>query len=504
MPHLSRRKFLYVGAGVLIALGSEFAIGEEILPRFLPKYPQGLKIEQISTDVEYPPIQDSALVVTVKIQNLTPSVVDHLIVRQSGLKGFKFKSADQNARLENSDIGEASFMFTLPGVHLEQLGNGEITVIYEAGWDSQTSDLITQANGQYFQNGIFGLGGAHVPTASNEIRSTVRIIPVPQPLRELYQQGKQEWVKDVIDRKILLQYPIPAELQDTYWRSPTKENGLKVLDYFNAQLTQDGSPYADLADELHRLPDLQNSSYDANVVKTVENIVSLTMYDTPKENFQALLSEGIKEKRKFSTPLQALYWISAKTLFSKKNNPLNNPSLPYSTNLLLSEAWDGFDPDSWNDFQTVTDRLNFPSAILRYMQSNISYSYVRGEPEGVHSAKDVFVSKKGACYDHAVFAAYCLKKNGYDAKGMKLTFKNVMNGYFRGHILAIYLDPKDSMYHTIDVWYGRDEIFGPFKSQREAAEYSCREAGFKAYSLHEVDLGTGKWTTTWYGDGMRI
>jgi len=48
------------------------------------------------------------------------------------------------------------------------------------------------------------------------------------------------------------------------------------------------------------------------------------------------------------------------------------------------------------------------------MKNTFSYSYSKGEAEGVKSAEQIFKNKKGACYDHALFAAYCLKENGYD------------------------------------------------------------------------------------------
>jgi len=56
----------------------------------------------------------------------------------------------------------------------------------------------------------------------------------------MHQQGQQGWVREILDRKILLQYPAPVELQEKYWRAPNKENGLKVMQYFYDEMKNAG------------------------------------------------------------------------------------------------------------------------------------------------------------------------------------------------------------------------------------------------------------------------
>jgi len=501
MAQLSRRKFLYLGAGVAVVLGAGFAVRQQVLPQLLKpenKYPQGLSIEQnVSAELlQYPPVKSNILEVTIKIRNTTPVEIESIVLEQSGLEGFTLKSARyQEKELSPKISDKGVLIFELPDVTLGPEYIRWFRLTYEGGWDSKTSNIVTQARGQYFQEGIFGYGGGHLETISNQIQTTVQVIPLPKTLAELYQQGKQDWVKEILDRKILLQYTVPAELQERYWRDPSKENSMKVVHFLYSKMEETGGPYRELIGELYRLPELKNPEYDTNFVKGIENIASVCLlFKASRENIQAMLDEGVKGKRKYCTPLQALLWLGKKVLWDENYNPLQN----YSPRLLLQKAWD-FGTDDWKDFDVVADRLSSPIAVEMYMQHHFVYSYTYGETEGTKSAKDMFVQRKGACYDHAVFAAYCLKRNGYDAKGLAVGFKEKLN-YFIGHIVCVYKDPKDSKYYTIDVMGRsgtRDEIYGPFNSESEAAFNSVHGQGLRKFSIHDVDLRSGRYETRW-------
>ncbi len=259
--------------------------------------------------------------------------------------------------------------------------------------------------------------------------------------------------------------------------------------------------YPEVYEELFKLPDLQE--LDDKDREAIEDIVYLALDPKYRPAFQAMLDEGLKDKRKYCTPLEALLWIAYDTEFDGYN-----PVSDYSLTKLINYAWKNtatsknFTSDRWQDFSKVVDRLNSPKLVEIYLQNNYSYSYTRGEAEGVKSAERIFKDKKGACYDHALLAGYCLKKNGYDkAQGMFVAFDRAVQGYFLGHIVCVYQDPKDSLYYIVDN-AGGSRVHGPFDSKRKAAENACTrgsfgEANLLRYSLHDIDLATGKYKTTW-------
>jgi len=261
--------------------------------------------------------------------------------------------------------------------------------------------------------------------------------------------------------------------------------------------------YPELFQELLKLPDLVEE-IDAKNDEAIEDISYLALDPKYKTTFESMLNEGIKDKRKYCTPLEALLWIAYDKEFDGFS-PLNN----YSLANLINDAWGNtttsknFASGRWLNFAEVTDRLNSPELIAMYMQNNFSYSYTKGEAEGVKSAEQIFKDKKGACYDHALLVGYYLKKNGYDkAQGMAVKFDRRVGGYFTGHITCVFLDPKDLLYYIIDN-NGGSRVHGPFQSLESAAECACRlgsggGAGLASYSLHDIDLETGKYKTTWY------
>jgi hypothetical protein len=268
-------------------------------------------------------------------------------------------------------------------------------------------------------------------------------------------------------------------------------------------LAQLSATFPELCQELLKLPDLKEIDDKDN--EAIEDIAYLALNAEYRLVFELILNEGIEDQREYCTPLEALLWIAYDREFDGFN-PLNN----YSLTNLINYAWgntttsNNFTSGRWLNFTEVTDRLNSPELIAIYMQNNFSYSYTKGEAEGVKSAEQIFEDKKGACYDHALFAAYCLKKNGYDnAWGAKVTFDRIVQGYYTGHIGCIYQDPKDSLYYCMDFGTKGYTVYGPYSSIEEAAQRNCEVgsmggAGLASYSLHDIDLETGKYTTTWY------
>jgi len=259
--------------------------------------------------------------------------------------------------------------------------------------------------------------------------------------------------------------------------------------------------YPELYQELLKLPDLKE--IDERDKSAIENIAQLALNEQYKPAFESMLNEGIKDKRKYCAPLEALLWVA----YDKKLDGQNLLGKSFIAQLIRG-AWVStdtskrFSSERWQKFDEVVDRLNSPELIEAYLQSNYTYSYGYGEAEGVKSAEQIFKAKKGACYDHALLAGYCLKRNGYTtAQGMAVCFDRQVQGYFLGHIVCVYQDPKDSKYYIIDN-AGGSRVHGPFESINHAAERACRNGSFgqanlRRYSLHDIDLQTGKYKTVW-------
>lgn len=171
--------------------------------------------------------------------------------------------------------------------------------------------------------------------------------------------------------------------------------------------------YPELCQEMLKLLDLQEINDRDR--EAIEDIAQLASDAKNKPAFEAIINEGIKDKRKYCTPLQALLWIAYDREFVGYN-PIRNFSLVSFVNDIwkTTTTSKNFASERWLNFGEVADRLNSPELIATYMQNNFSYSYTKGEAEGVKSAEQIFKDKKGACYDPALFAAYCLKRNRYD------------------------------------------------------------------------------------------
>jgi len=213
-----------------------------------------------------------------------------------------------------------------------------------------------------------------------------------------------------------------------------------------------------LALELAKLPEVKNN-ISGKEVESIKNILSLYEIDPVVFNkaFAQMYKEGIHEKRKFCTPLQALLWLSGKVQFSKQDNPL----LDYDLESLLNKAW-GIEgivlpeedvkkilagrvyvgdikdmksvlsklskdtsifrdssylkeiQEKWSNLEEVTDRLNSPRLIFKYIKPNIYYpNSIRGSAPT--SVEQTFKSRIGTCGSHALFVNYCLEKAGYES-----------------------------------------------------------------------------------------
>jgi hypothetical protein len=166
----------------------------------------------------------------------------------------------------------------------------------------------------------------------------------------------------------------------------------------------------DLALEAGRLPAFQKDVKE-KVSLALTRFTELVYKATPEEktNLALLLKIGLQESRRYSTPLEAIFWVLERDDYDR-----NKQVLQFSLEVLLDKAWVFSDRAKWGDYETVTDRLNAPELVNYYQRILLVYESKKGKRESsVGDARGLFVKKVGNCYDHSYFAAYCLEKAGY-------------------------------------------------------------------------------------------
>jgi len=165
-----------------------------------------------------------------------------------------------------------------------------------------------------------------------------------------------------------------------------------------------------LALEAGRLPAFQKGIKEKEVI-ALTRFTELVENATPeqKTNLESLLSIGLKDSRRYSSPLEAVFWTLAEDDYNQNMQFLQLP-----IEELLDKAWDFSDRTRWEDYETVTDRLNAPELVNYYQRVRLVYESKAGKRDAfTGDARGLFASNIGNCYDHSEFAAYCLEKAGY-------------------------------------------------------------------------------------------
>ena len=120
--------------------------------------------------------------------------------------------------------------------------------------------------------------------------------------------------------------------------------------------------------------------------------------------------------------------------------------------------------------------------IASYMKNNISYDFEKyerfmaGEEWGWDTPDEVFYGKKTHCGGYAIFALYCLLKNGYEYDNFENNKNNaaVMLGCWNSNIPGgrdvhtVLLYTENGLFYTIDM----ASIMGSFATIEEAATSS--------------------------------
>jgi len=182
----------------------------------------------------------------------------------------------------------------------------------------------------------------------------------------------------------------------------------------------------ELALEVGKLPEFQGKVGEKQVM-ALSRFVTLIKKATPgqRDNLAEFLKVGKPTIRRYSTLLQAVFWILER---DGKANPLRLP-----LTLLLAQAWNYTDQTRWGDFEVVTNRLNSPELIDYYERMNFQWWYFPGDRFG--EERSIFRSKRGDCRDYTAFSVYCLQKAGYKAQPIRVTSPS---GRFPYHVVAEY------------------------------------------------------------------
>jgi hypothetical protein len=177
-----------------------------------------------------------------------------------------------------------------------------------------------------------------------------------------------------------------------------------------------------LALEVGKLPEFQGKVGESQIFalrKFTKLLANATTED--KANLDQFFAVGKPDVRKFSAPLQALFWVFEKMAEDPSYEKSAKNTLAYRPMLAISMGWNFFaDLDRWKDFAVVTDRLNSPLLINMYQQYNFTYAIHKSRYECPMNAKTIFATKQGCCRDYTAFAEYCLNKAGYRASAIRV------------------------------------------------------------------------------------
>jgi hypothetical protein len=217
--------------------------------------------------------------------------------------------------------------------------------------------------------------------------------------------------------------PVKAPNINALYRVPSLQKELPPLPDNTRLVTQEPLPQQaqiafqrlfgvnrTLALEAGRLPAFQKGIKEKEIL-AITRLIELVENATPeqKTNLESLLNIGLKDSRRYSSPLEAVFWILEKDDYDGSKQVLQLP-----LEELLDKAWDFSDRTRWGDYETVTDRLNAPELVNYYQRLRLLYKTKIGRRDAtIGDARDLFEGNIGNCYDHSKFATYCLEKAGY-------------------------------------------------------------------------------------------
>ena len=325
----------------------------------------------------------------------------------------------------------------------------------------------------------------------------------------------QDFAEYAVINKLCIQDRKLTDLESNFLGEPERYSNELLTQY----LIDLESIYDELADELRKLPDFEQASIKN--LEATEDVLSLASNPELRTFFEAVLSEGIKDSRKYCTSLQALVWAVYDTDLAEDMEPaeheervkqLRNEGASYpdiaeelgitygqarvavgefpltSVSSLVQFAWvtsstsQNYESDRWKDFDEVVDRLNSPNLVATYMATNFFYKFHSGVIP--HDAQAMFNKKEGDCKDYAMFASYSLLNNGFDYDDFEMKDKaacilKMWRGEHDGHSVCLY--KWDNEFHIINLY----RIQGPFSTVEEAANTAL--PNWVIYKFMDID-----------------
>lgn len=271
-----------------------------------------------------------------------------------------------------------------------------------------------------------------------------------------------------------------------------------------------------LAEELRKLPELKKGLNEKGVL-ALNRVVTFYVRSTNpevKQTFDRILSIGKKERRKFSAPLQALFWVAEEQEISLNENPLKifhkekyrgfNRNIGEDEEVIsfVYNIWrKTYHTDKWKDPNEVMDRLNSPHLFDLFFRDNIAYdfdksamkrgdrNYYQNWGSYLQSAKLTIKKRKGTCDDAANLADEILTKAGYNVKPLQVKFRRPSHDGSNRHWVAV-LREGGLFYKIADDSYVKEGIVGPFKSIKEIGEKVAESFAtlMEDYSLSQIPI----------------
>jgi hypothetical protein len=281
------------------------------------------------------------------------------------------------------------------------------------------------------------------------------------------------FAKYALENALCIQDRQLTELESNFLKSPDTYSQ-QLSDYY---LNEIDKINPELGKEIRKVPDFKTANVKS--VEALEDVLGLAGNPKYKTAFDKMLNVGIKEKRKYCSPLEGLEWLAEDMDFDNKyNNPMEN----YMLELFMGRAWKRpvHDIDSWS-FEEATDRVNSPELCAIFDKTVMNFVSYGGEK---YSPREAFESegKEVNCADHARLNEYFLVKNGYEKYTsnskksnsccvLEVVFDKFSPEGTNAHDVCLYTTNEGKIYY-IDV---RGAIRGSFETAKDAAMNIAKE-----------------------------
>jgi len=275
--------------------------------------------------------------------------------------------------------------------------------------------------------------------------SVVELVNIASSLKD------KEFAEWLIKQKVGIEDGKIDEVEREFYRNPSKELIEELFKHYMKELR---TKNPEVAEEMEKLPDIRDG-VSMKEVEAVEDIIRMCGDEKYQQAVENMLSEGIKEKRKYCTPLEAALWIFKDEEIEETDELLKD----YDVRKFVGYAWResstsaNYSSDKWDEFEEVVDRLNSPLLLITWYRDNIEYKY---EPF-VEPPEVVFREKEAFCEEAAIFCSYILEQAGYKP----LVLRIQTDPWKYSHAMCI-IEKDDGIYVVDPLNYDSVSPIGPF------------------------------------------